>query len=198
MAHVRRRGKELAAILSGLVWNNKLVVSILILLLLLAVIFAEVLMPAAVIVTLGVIASFSTSYKRVIRIPPAVELVTFTTVIVSLAYGPVVGAIYAAIVTFTAEIMTNALDAFIITFVPSRVFIALIAGFVFSQFQGNIVLTGLVCSIIYNAIAQPLYIFMADVEMRMKSAFFIFLNVGSNFIIFAVFGNLMVRLLGIQ
>jgi hypothetical protein len=79
----------------------------------LLVIFADMIVPALAITALGIIAMFSTSYKRVIRIPPAIEMVTFTTVIVSLAYGPFVGAIYAVVTTIAAEVMTNALDIFI-------------------------------------------------------------------------------------
>lgn len=183
--------------LFGLLLRNKLKVLIAAVLLFLTISFSSIIVPTIVILTLGVIASFSTSYKRFIRIPPAVELITFTTVLVGLAYGPLVGAIYGAIVSFTAEIMTNALDIFILTFVPSRAVVGLAAGFAFDLFNGNILYTGVALSIMYNLIAQPFYIFLADVEMRMKSFFFLFLNIGSNFIIFAVLGKLMVKLLGI-
>jgi len=81
--------------------------------------------------------------------------------------------------------------------VPSRAVVGLAAGFAFDLFNGNILYTGVALSIMYNLIAQPFYIFLADVEMRMKSSFFLFLNIGSNFIIFAVLGKLMVKILGI-
>ncbi len=189
-----RKGSDM---LFGMLWRNKLAVALVAALLALFIAFIDIVLPAAVVIALGVAASFSTSYKRVVRMPPAVELVTFTTIIVSLAYGPLVGVIYAAIVTFTAEVMTNALDVFIISFVPSRAVIALTAGFLFHQFSGNIILTGAVSSVLYNLLAQPFYLFMADAEMRVKSLFFIALNIGSNFAIFAVLGKIAVRLLGI-
>jgi len=177
--------------------RNKLKTVIAVVVLFLIMSFSNIVLPAIVILTLGIIASFSTSYKRFIRIPPAVELVTFTTVIVSLAYGPLVGVLYGAIVSFTAEILTNALDVFILTFVPSRAAIGLMAGFFFNIFDHNILTTGVALSIAYNLIAQPLYILMADVEMRMKSLFFLFLNIGTNFIWFAVLGKLAVNAFGI-
>src|SRR3989338_7405119 len=124
-------------LVASLLGNKKLVFGVVVLLVL-AFVFSSYVLPALIVLVLGVAASFSTSYNRFIRVPPAVELVTFTTVIVSIKYGPVVGAVYAAVVTLAAEIMTNALDVFIISFVPSRVAIALISGFVFSQFGGNI------------------------------------------------------------
>lgn len=189
-----RKGSD---VLFGLLWRNKIAVLAVIVLLAVVISFSNVLVPAAVIIILGLIGSFSTSYKRIIRVPPAFELVTFTTVIVSLAYGPLVGVIFAAFVTITAEIMTNALDIFIISFVPSRMIIALTAGFMFMQFNGNIILAGFASSVLYNFLAQPFYLFMADVEMRMKSIFFIFLNIGSNFIIFTVLGRFLVPFLQI-
>jgi hypothetical protein len=190
-----RKGSD---VLFGLVWRNKISVLVILFLLFVVISFSKVLVPATAIIILGLIGSFSTSYKRVIRVPPAVELVTFTTIIVSIAYGPIVGAIFAAVVTITAEIMTNTLDIFIISFVPSRMVIAFTAGFMFTQFNGNIILAGFASSVLYNFLAQPFYLFMADVEMRIKSVFFIFFNIGSNFIIFAVFGRFLVSLLQIN
>jgi hypothetical protein len=192
--HSLRKGSDV--LLTQLKQNKRLVIVILALIVVI-VIFGKIIIPATVIIGLGIIASFSTSYKRFIRIPPAFELTTFATVIVSLAYGPLVGAIFAAVVTTTAEILTNALDLFIISFIPSRIIIALTATFFFNQFNGNILLTGAVSSLLYNLLAQPFYLFMADVEMRMKSIFFIFLNIGSNFIIFAILGRFAVHALGI-
>ncbi len=189
-----RKGSD---VLFGFLWKNKVKAAIAAAFLAVLIMFSRIVIPAMVIVFMGVVASFSTSYKRFIRVPPAVELVTFTTVMVSLAYGPVVGAVYGAIVTVTAEVMTNALDLFIISFVPSRAAIALSAGFFFHQFNGNILLTGAVSSVLYNLLAQPVYLFMADAGMRVKSMFFIAFNIGSNFAIFAILGKVAVRLLGI-
>jgi len=190
-----RKGSD---VLFGLLWRNKIAVLLVLALLAIIVVFSNIIIPATALLILAIIGSFSTSYKRVIRVPPAVELVTFTTVMVSLAYGPLAGIIFAAVVTLAAEIMTNALDIFIISFIPSRAIIAVAAGFLFSQFNGNIILTGFAASVLYNLLAQPFYLVMADAEMRMKSIFFIFLNIGSNFVIFTVLGRFLVSLLGIS
>ena len=192
-----RRIRKGSDMLFSLVWRNKKRVFLVFVALFILSIFGDIIIPAAIILALGTAASFSTSYKRVIRMPPAIELVTFTTIIVSLAYGPIIGAVFAGIVTLTAEIMTNALDIFIISFVPSRIIIALTAGFFFNMFDGNIFLTGVASTILYNNLAQPFYLFLADVQMRAKSFFFVFLNIGTNFIFFTVLGPLLVKLLGI-
>src|SRR3989338_11447734 len=43
---------------------------------------------------LAIAASYSTIYKRAIRIPSAIELVVLGTVITSISYGPFAGAIF--------------------------------------------------------------------------------------------------------
>lgn len=189
-----RKGSDF---LFGMLFRNKRKVFAGLAVLWLLVIFADIIVPAITITLLGLIATFSTSYKRIIRIPPAIELVTFTTVMVSLAYGPVIGAVYAAVTTITAEIMTNALDIFIISFIPSRVFIAFTAGFFFHLFGGNIVAVGAASTILYNIIAQPFYLFLADVEMRAKSFYFMFMNIGTNVIWFSLLGGITASILGI-
>jgi len=181
--------------LVSFLWGNKLRIVLGTTILFLFFVFSGLFIPLIIILTLAVLASYSTSYKRVLRVPPALELVTFTTVIVSIAYGPVIGAIYGAVVTFTAEIMTNALDVFILSFVPGRAAVGYSAGFLFVLFDQNILITGVVASLLYNVAVQPMYILMADVAMRAKSAFFIFLNIGFNFIIFLLFGNIALWLL---
>ncbi len=178
-------------------WQQKWKIFLSIIALVFVVTFAQVIIPAAVIIALGVIATFSTSYKRVIRIPPAIELVTFTTVMVSLLYGPWIGAVYAAVVSISAEIMTNALDIFIITFVPGRMVVALFSGFLFGLFDGNVVSTGIAATLLYNLVAQPFYLFMADVEMRAKALYFMFVNIGTNMVWFILLGNTVARLIGI-
>ncbi|MAG16309.1 hypothetical protein CMO88_04565 [Candidatus Woesearchaeota archaeon] len=190
--------RKAGAILLSWLGSHKRLVSLVIALLFVLIVFIDIIIPATIIITLGIIATFSTSYKRFIRMPPALELITFTTVMVSLAYGPVMGAIYGAVVSFTAEILTNALDVFIIKFVPTRAFIGLVAGFVFDLLNGNIVFTGLALTILYNGITQPLDLLLADVEVRLKSIYFFILNVGFNFIIFAILGKIMISLLGIS
>jgi hypothetical protein len=189
VATAEKGGHQRLNLLASVFWQNKRLVVLGAIGLAAIVVFSNVLVPPLAIVALGIIASYSTSYKRIFRIPPAIELVTFTTVVVGLAYGPVVGALYGAIVTFTAELMTNALDVFILSFVPSRAVIGFAAGWLFDLFSSSMLLTGLAASVLYNLLCQPMYLLMSDMGMRMKSVFFILLNVGSNFVIFFVFGR---------
>ena len=190
---VREYNDEILAIL----WPNKWLVGLITLGLIFTVVFSRIVVPVFVVIILGVIASYSASYKRIFRVPPAFELVTFTTVIVALAYGPVVGAIYGAIVTLIAEIMTSALDVFIFSFVPSRAIVGLTAGFFFEVFNGSFVATVVMASLMYNLMCQPMYLFMADLPMRMKALFFVSINIGLNFITVVLFGKFAIMLLNI-
>ena len=146
----------------------------------------QYLKEVVVLALLASIAVFSTIYKRFMRVPPAVELVTFATVMVGVAYGPVTGALFGAIITVVAEIMNSGIDAFIIGYVPGRA----VVGFVSAFFPtANIVTLGLLMSILYNAVAQPLYAFQSDAELRFKLLAFVVVNISFNFIVFSLLGN---------
>ena len=156
--------------------------------LLLLVLFRDYVKDAIVLLILGIIAVLSTVYKRFIRVPPAVELVTFSTVMVGISHGPITGAVFGAVVTLAAEVFNSGVDAFIIGYIPARA----VVGAVSSFFPGaNIVYLGLSMSIIYNLISQPLYALQSDAELRMKLLTFVIVNVSSNFIIFSLLGGLV-------
>lgn len=156
--------------------------------LVLMLLFRNYVKDAVVLLALALIAVFSTIYKRFMRVPPAVELVTFSTVMVGISYGPVAGAVFGAVITLAAEIFNSGVDAFIIGYIPARA----IVGAVSSFFPGaSIVWLGLWMSVLYNLIAQPLYALQADAELRVKLLAFIIINVSSNFMIFSLLGPLV-------
>lgn len=150
--------------------------------------FGHYLKDIVVLALLAAIGILSTIYKRYMRIPPAVELVTFSTVMAGLAYGPVVGAVFGAVVTVLAEVFNSGIDAFIIGYIPARA----IVGFTSAFFPAtDIVTLGLMMSILYNAVAQPLYALQSDAELRFKLIAFVLINVPFNFIAFSVLGELV-------
>lgn len=156
--------------------------------LLLMLFFRNYIKDAVVLLVLGTIAVLSTVYKRFMRVPPAVELVTFSTVMVGISHGPITGAVFGAVVTLAAEIFNSGVDAFIIGYIPARA----VVGAVSSFFPGaNIVVLGLWMSILYNLIAQPLYALQSDAELRVKLLAFVIVNVSSNFVIFSLLGGLV-------
>ena len=150
--------------------------------------FRDYIKDAIVMIALGLIAVLSTIYKRFMMVPPAVELVTFSTVMVGLSYGPVAGAVFGAVVTLAAEIFNSGVDAFIIGYIPARAIVGAVSSFFPTA---NIVYLGLSMSILYNLISQPLYALQSDAELRVKLLAFVIVNVSSNFIIFSLLGGLV-------
>lgn len=142
-----------------------------------------------VVGSLAFLASISTIYKRYVRIPPAFELMTFGTVIVSLAYGPIIGAIFGAVTSLTSEIVNGCIDLFVVSYIPARAFVGLITPF----FAGmDIFFLGMLMTAVYNAIGQPMYFFMGDVEAKGKFVFFLTGNILANAILFNTVGRLLV------
>ncbi len=156
--------------------------------LLLILFFGNYIKDVVVLLILGTIAVLSTAYKRFMRVPPAVELVTFSTVMVGISYGPVTGAVFGAVVTLAAEIFNSGVDAFIIGYIPARAVVGAVSSFFPAA---NIAYLGLSMSILYNLISQPLYALQSDAELRVKLLAFVIVNVSSNFIIFSLLGGLV-------
>lgn len=154
--------------------------------LLLAFLLRNYVKDAFVISLLAFAGIFSTYYKRFVRVPPAIELVTFGTVMTGVAYGPIAGAMFGIAVTIIAEIFNSGMDFFIVGYIPARA----IVGFASAFFPAaGIVPLGLSMSILYNAIAQPLYAFQSDAELRLKLLAFIVTNISFNFLIFSLLGG---------
>lgn len=168
--------------------KNRKYVFFLFLLAAIFVLFTEQAKAFIVIALLGVAASFSTFYKRVFQAPPAFELITLSVVAVAAFYGPWVGALFAIVVSISSEIAAQALDPFSITYIPPRIATAFVAPWLL-QNGTSIAVVGLLMSLLYNALQQPVYWLLTDPEKRIKSIYFGSLNIPLNFIIFKVIGG---------
>ncbi|MBI2580427.1 hypothetical protein HYV85_01320 [Candidatus Woesearchaeota archaeon] len=166
---------------------------------LLLMLFTAQVKTFIIITVLGLAATFSTFYKRVFQAPPAFELITLTVVAVSIFYGPGVGALYALVVSITSEIAAQALDPFSITYIPPRIATAFVAPWLYGNGAGpvsSLPLLGLLMSLLYNALQQPVYYYLTDVEKRIKSFYFGSLNIPLNFLIFKFLGEPLFTILG--
>ena len=155
------------------------------------VLFTAQVKAFIIITLLGLAATFSTFYKRVFQAPPAFELMTLTIAAVSIFYGTGKGALFAIVVSLTSEIAAQALDPFSITYIFPRIVIAFVAPWLYGQGAGpvhNIAFLGLLMSLLYNALQQPVYYYLTDVEKRIKSFYFSSLNIPINFLIFKFLG----------
>ncbi len=167
--------------------KNKKTVLLAFALLALFVLFTAQVKAFIIIAILGTVASFSTFYKRVFQAPPAFELITLSVVAVGIFYGPAVGAIFAMVVSLASEIAAQALDPFSITYIPPRIATAFVAPWLYHN-GTDIAIIGLLMSLLYNALQQPVYWLLTDPEKRIKSIYFGSLNIPLNFIIFKVLG----------
>ena len=147
---------------------------------------------------LGVVATFSTFYKRVFQAPPAFELITLTVVAVSIFYGPGVGSLYAVVISISSEVASQALDPFSITYIFPRIVTAFVAPWLYGQGSGplhNVAMLGLAMSLLYNALQQPVYWFLTDPEKRIKALYFSILNIPINWLVFKFLGGPLFDLL---
>lgn len=191
--HIRRAGQN--EMLLGLFdlcaekkWYLAAAGGVIVLLLFFTAETAKVLM----LLVMGTVASFSTLYKKFIRMPPFLELMTVTTVFVGIAYGPVIGAIYGATVSILSEVINTCIDAFIIGYVPARAVVGATAGLIYATFPDlGVVWLGIIMTIIYNAVGQPLYLLQSDIELRIKAWTFIIGNFFANIIVFAIIGSFL-------
>ena len=143
---------------------------------------------------LAVIASYSTIYKRVIRIPSAIELVTLGTVVVSISYGSLAGAVFAMATTIASEIISSAVDMFTLVYAFARGVIGVVAGYAYNMTGGNIVLLGVLMVLLFNAICQPVYLLPGDIETKVKALYFLVMSIAFNLLAFFLLGNLLLKI----
>ncbi len=170
--------------------NRKLLLLIFVSLLLLFVFFSEI-KAIFVVALLAFIGAFGQVYKRYVRITSAVEFVTFGTVIVSVAYGAVAGMLFALAVSFAAEVISGNIDAFMLVYLPVRVLSGLFAAI--APFLG-IASVGIATALFINILAQPVYLFHGDAEVRLKGLAYFIINVFFNIVLFKLFGSFLLGL----
>lgn len=147
---------------------------------------------------LFVLASVSTMYKRLFRAPPALELMTFTTVIVTMKYGIVAGLIFGALSQLVSEILSGAIDAQIVIFIPARALISVWIWASMSLFGVNDLFTlGMIAIVFYNLTVQPISFFIGDVQLKAKTIYYTIGYTTLNIFIFAFLSRPVSALLGL-
>ena len=135
----------------------------------------------AVLLIFGVVSSLAVTYKRVVRLPPALELISLTSAVVTLVYGPVVGIFYTVVTNIASEFVSGYPDAMSLTYIPSRSAQVL---FVYLFRDWDIVQLGIWSVVVFNLVQQPIFMWLTDAEKRLKSLYFVMLNVPLNILIF--------------
>ncbi|MAG16310.1 hypothetical protein CMO88_04570 [Candidatus Woesearchaeota archaeon] len=176
--------------------SHKRYVFIVLILSFLFILYTEQIKTLIILLVFGLVATFTTTYKRFIRLPPVLEFITLTTVLTTIFYGPITGIIYTIIVNITSEIASGHPDEMILTYIPSRTTTVLFTHFAYTLgLITNIVWLGIWSSVVFNAVQQPLYMSLVDVEKRLKSLYFVLLNIPLNILIFKLFGSLLFALM---
>ncbi len=162
-------------------------------------IFGRNLKDAILVSILALAASYSTIYKRTIRVPSAIELVTVGTVICGAAYGPLIGILFGVLTTFASEIISSGIDAFTLFYAIARAF-AGAAAFYLGNPAGllasplSVVALGMVAVGIFNVLCQPIYQMSGDIEARLKGIYYLIVNTLFNLVIFTFLGNLLLTI----
>jgi len=151
-----------------------------------------------ILAVFGVLSSTVTTYKRIIRMPPVFELISLTTVMVTLFYGPIVGIFYTIIVNLASEVLSGYPDVMTLTYLPSRT-IQVLFVWIASGVNPNmgIVSLGIWSVIVFNVVQQPIFMFLTDMEQRLKALYFIVFNIPINIILFKFLGEPLYALLNV-
>ena len=168
---------------------HKKLVTLLLIAIALFLMFTETVITLIVLIAMGIPATFITTYKRVVRLPPALELISLTTVMATIFYGPIIGIIYTIIVNLSSEIASGHPDEMTLTYFPSRIAQVLFIHFAYTLgLITTIVAVGVWSVVVFNAVQQPIFMALVDVEKRFKALYFVLLNIPLNILIFKTLG----------
>ncbi|MBI2141111.1 hypothetical protein HYU16_01670 [Candidatus Woesearchaeota archaeon] len=147
----------------------------------------DILLVAA----LGIAASYSTIYKRTIRVPSAVELVTFGTIVTGAAYGPAVGAMFGVITTIASEIISSGVDVNTLFYAIARGIAGGLAQMMVAGFGWSVVIAGMAALVIFHVVSDFIYVVSGGIEAVPKIIYFIIVNTLFNLIVFSFFGSFL-------
>ncbi|MBI2145085.1 hypothetical protein HYU18_02060 [Candidatus Woesearchaeota archaeon] len=153
--------------------------------------FGRNLKDIVLVSILAVAASYSTVYKRTIRVPSAVELVTLGTVITGAAYGPVVGALFGVVTTIASEIISSGVDVNTLFYAVGRGIAGGVSQTLIFGLGWGVVAVGMIALVIFHAVSDAIYVVSGGIEAVPKILYFIVINTLFNLIMFTFFGNLL-------
>lgn len=139
-------------------------------------------------------ASYSTIYKRTIRMPSAVELVTLGTVITGAAYGPLIGALFGVITTVASEIISSGVDVNTLFYAVSRGISGGVAQLLIVNFGWSVVMAGMAALAIFHVVSDAIYLISGGVEAVPKIIYFAIVNTLFNLLVFAFLGGPLLSL----
>ncbi len=139
-------------------------------------------------------ASYSTIYKRTIRMPSAVELVTLGTVVTGAAYGPLVGALFGVFTTVASEIISSGVDVNTLFYAISRGIAGGVAQLLIVNFGVGVLAMGMIALVIFHVVSDAIYLISGGIEAVPKIIYFIIVNTLFNLLVFAFLGSPLLSL----
>lgn len=156
--------------------------------------FGRNLKDIILVAVLAFAASYSTIYKRTIRMPSAVELVTLGTVVTGAAYGPLVGALFGIFTTIASEIISSGVDVNTLFYAVSRGIAGGVAQLLIVNFGLGVVMAGMAALVIFHVVSDFIYVVSGGIEAVPKVVYFVVVNTLFNLLVFTFFGNLLLSL----
>ncbi len=178
------------------VFRHKVLAAIVfVLLVALILLYARQIASAISVILLLLLASFSTVHKRKMGMPlGGIELVTFGTVLVAVAFNPVVGILFGMVSSLASSIISQDIGPLTWIYVFSSGLVGLLAGY-FSHL--NIVFLGIAATVMLLLINQVVYLFIGDADIKTMTVFYIATNLIFNIILFATVGGRVLSLLAL-
>lgn len=133
------------------------------------------------ILLLTIIASFSTFYKFRVKISLGVELVTMATVLTSLVYGPVIGAIVGIISSTLSVVLPQMVDASDVFYVVAH---AVVAFVVYALRGWPLMALVIIAMLIEWAMSEPIRLLSGSIELRTMAFLYMSSNLIWNILVF--------------
>ena len=159
----------------------------------LLVVFGKHIKDILLVSGLAFAASYSTIYKRTIRMPSAVELVTFGTIITGAAYGPGIGAAFGVLTTIASEIISSGVDVNTLFYAVSRGIAGGVAQLLIVHFGLSVIMMGMIALVIFHVVSDAIYVISGGIEAVPKVLYFIVVNTLFNLLVFSFFGKLLLK-----
>ena len=138
-------------------------------------------------------ASYSTVYKRTLRVPSAVELVTFGTVITGAAYGPGIGAAFGVFTTIASEIISSGVDVNTLFYAIARGIAGGVAQLLVVHLGWSVLMAGMAALVIWHVVCDAIYVVSGGIEVVPKIVYFVIVNTLFNFLVFTFLGNALFK-----
>ena len=157
------------------------------------ILFGRHLKDILLVSGLAFAASYSTIYKRTIRVPSAVELVTLGTVITGAAYGPGIGAAFGVFTTIASEIISSGVDVNTLFYAIARGIAGGVAQLLVVHLGWSVLMAGMAALVIWHVVCDAIYVVSGGIEVVPKIVYFVIVNTLFNFLVFTFLGNALFK-----